>query len=167
MLTYEIASKYLKYDPDTGLFYCAGAKYCNKPAGSLAGCLHKTKGYVYVSIAGKTYRAQRVAFLLMTGKHPEYQIDHINGIKSDNRWCNLRDITAQGNCANRGMFKTNTSGHRGVVWQKKTEKWQVLCRIKGTQYYMGLYEDKEEAISVAKATYEKHQEDSVNETSIQ
>lgn len=159
MLTHEVASKYLKYDPSTGLFYCTGVKYCNKPAGSLAGCLHKTKGYIYVSIAGKTYRAQRIAFLLMTGRHPDYQIDHINGIKSDNRWCNLRDIPAQGNCANRGMFKNNTSGCKGVVWQKNQKKWQVLCRVKGNQYYMGAYSSLEEAAAVAKSTYEMYQKD--------
>jgi hypothetical protein len=157
MLTYETALKYLKYDPETGNFHYAGNKYCNKPKGSIAGSLHKTKGYIYVSIAGKTYRAQRIAFLLMTGRHPKFQIDHINGVKTDNRWCNLRDISSQGNCANRGLFKNNKSGYRGVVWQKYSKKWQVLCRIKGVQYYLGLYEDKEEAAKVAKETYEKYQ----------
>jgi hypothetical protein len=55
------------------------------------------------------------------------------------------------------MFKNNKSGHKGVVWQKNQKKWQVLCRVKGKQYYMGVYSDIEEAAAVAKSTYERYQ----------
>lgn len=157
MLTQEILKKYVSYDPDTGHFTSNKcSKYCNKSLGERVGTLHKSKGYRYLTIEGRTYREQRAAFLYMTGNWPIQQVDHINGIKDDNRWVNLRDVDAATNCHNRGMYKNNKSGQRGVVWQKNTSKWQVLCRIRGVQYYKGLYENLDDAIDVAKAVYAEH-----------
>jgi hypothetical protein len=95
MLTQEILKQYVVYHPDTGWFTSTGVRYSNKQVGERVGTLHKTKGYRYLAIQGKTYREQRVVFLYMTGKWPEHQVDHINRIKDDNRWANLRDVPAE------------------------------------------------------------------------
>ena len=154
MITQDILKHHVTYDPDTGKFYSNGIRFSSRKKGEEVGTIHKTKGYMYLVIKNKTYRAQRLAFLYMTGNWPVHQIDHINQDKTDNRWCNLRDVTPAINCQNRKLFSTNTSGYKGVVWQKHCNKWQVLCRANGKQHYLGLYENKEEAIKVAKEFYD-------------
>lgn len=151
----ELFKHYMYYDPETGHFHSTGVKYSGKMKGDRLGSRHKTKGYRYLTLKGKTYREHRVAFLFMTGSWPRMQVDHINGIEDDNRWCNLRDVEPVINSENRGVWSTNTSGYRGVVWNKRVGKWQVLCRYRGKQLYMGLYDEIEEAARVADMTY-KH-----------
>ena len=154
MPTYDEIAERISYDPESGHFFQKEVKFSNRPVGSRIGCLHKTKGYRYLSFKNTTLREQRVAFLLMTGSWPEGQVDHINRIKDDNRWINLRDVSPSENCQNRGKFKTNRSGYKGVVWQKYSEKWQVLCRREGVQYYLGLFENLEDAAGVANTFYQ-------------
>lgn len=154
MLTREELIRRIDYNPVTGHFTTKKfSKYCNKDYGERAGCIHKTKGYRYICIAGKTYREQRLAFLFMTGSWPEGQVDHVNRIKDDNRWCNLRDVSPSVNCQNRGKFANNTSGYRGVTWNKLCSKWQVLCRKENKPYYLGLFDKLEEAAAISENFY--------------
>ena len=153
MLTQDILKHYVTYHPDSGWFTSNSVRFSNKKEGERVGVLHKTKGYRYLVVKGKTYREQRLAFLYMTGSWPKYQVDHINRIKEDNQWKNLRDVTPAINSQNRKLYKTNTSGHKGVVWNKSCNKWQVLCRKNNTQKFLGLFQDKELAIAVAKEFY--------------
>jgi len=155
-MTHKELLELVNYDPAIGIFTSKpGNKYSNQPVGARLGTLHKTKGYRYITILGQLFREHRLAFFYMTGSWPKYQIDHINNNKSDNRWENLRDVPAIINCRNRPMFKNNTSGHRGVVWNKQCNKWQVICRSKGVQHYFGLFEEKQDAIDIANKFYNK------------
>lgn len=154
MITLAEAKEFVTYDPETGLFLSTGCKFSNKKQGEPVGTVHKTKGYVYVTLKGKTYRAQRVAFLFMTGEWPKQQVDHINRVKTDNRWCNLRDVPAAINAQNRHLYKTNTSGYTGVCWNKKESKWQVLVRSHGKQVYGGLFDDVHDAGEFADLLYQ-------------
>jgi hypothetical protein len=153
MLTQEILKQYVVYHPDTGWFTSTGVRYSSKQAGERVGTLHNTKGYRYLTIKGKTYREQRVAFLYMTGEWPKHQVDHINRIKDDNRWENLRDVPAAKNAQNRKVFSTNKSGHTGVVWNRECLKWQVLCRANGKKHYGGLFDGLDEAVEVSELLY--------------
>ena len=154
MLTQETLKQILTYDPVSGIFTSNKySKYCNKNEGDRVGTIHKTKGYRYICVLGKTYREQRLAFLYMTGDWPKGQVDHINRNKEDNSWSNLRDVTPLENCWNRPLYSNNKSGYTGVVWNKKESKWQVLCRSKGVQKYLGLFEDVHEAGRIASEWY--------------
>lgn len=138
----NLTQKYLKsvihYDPKTGYFTrLKAAPRCN--VGDIAGTL--TNGYVSISVKNKLYRAHRLAFLYMNGKWPKNDIDHINQIKDDNRWENLRDCTCSQNLANVGPQINNTSGYKGVCWHKARNKWQAQIRFKGKQIYLGVYYD--------------------------
>ncbi len=105
------------------------------------------RGYMITSIAKKNYKVHRLvaeAFL------PDYseclQVDHINGIRSDNRPINLRMV----NCAtNNKAFRTKPKGtssrFRGVSWNKKSVAWTAQIRVDGTLKWLGAFDVETEA----------------------
>lgn len=130
-LTYERAAELLDYDPESGIL-----TWIAKPSvtahsvkvGAGAGSLSKD-GYLRIRIDGKKYQAHRLAWLLHTGEFPPDQIDHINGIRTDNRIANLRSATSQQNNQNAGKKRSNTSGYKGVNLHKQSGKWVARIRV--------------------------------------
>jgi hypothetical protein len=125
MLTQERLKEILKYSPETGEFvYLAPRKGGSGiKSGDIAGDLC-TYGYRRIGIDGKRYRACRLAWLYMTGEWPEKHIDHKNGIRSDDRWENLRPASVRENACNRTASQKNSIGIKGVG----------VRDIKGTTY---------------------------------
>jgi hypothetical protein len=78
----------------------------------------------------------------MTGELPKEQVDHINGIKDDNRWINLRGATNGENQQNRKNQK-NKSGYRGV--HPIGNRWQTLIRVNKKLIHIGCFETPKEA----------------------
>lgn len=68
-------------------------------------------------------------------------VDHINGDSLDNRRSNLRVATESENGANREPNRVNSSGYKGVTWQKNIGKWQAQIKCRGKNIYLGLYDD--------------------------
>jgi hypothetical protein len=68
-------------------------------------------------------------------------VDHINGNKLDNRRANLRIATKQQNGFNRDKQRNNTSGFKGVTWDKARRKWVAQLNISGKHYYLGRFEN--------------------------
>jgi hypothetical protein len=133
-----------KYDAVTGNIYWVAVgkgKIKKKPAGTVT-----STGYVGILIEGKRYLAHRIAWALAYGSWPEQQIDHINGIKTDNRIENLRLATNAQNGKNYGANKTNTSGIKGVSWCKQTQKWRAMIKVNGKSICKGRYIDKQDAL---------------------
>ena len=83
-------------------------------------------------------------------------VDHINGDTLDNRKCNLRICTQVDNMKNQKKNIRNTSGYKGVSWNKKSKAWEVSITQNGKRHYLGMYKDKEEAIKVRKEAEEKY-----------
>ena len=126
---YKKAIKRFRYDPDTGNLYYI--QKTNKSAiGDIGGFVDET-GYLKVSIAYKHIAAHRLAYYIMEGELPEC-IDHINGIRNDNRWLNIRGCTYTQNSMNRPMSSNNTSGYKGVVRNRNT--WRVKFKSNGKVY---------------------------------
>lgn len=97
-----LLKKHLRYDPDSGQFSLRIAtKRC--AVGHVFGAKYPDS-YVSVTVAGALYRANRAAWVYMTGKQPDV-VDHINGIRHDNRWANLRDGSASDNARNQPMHR--------------------------------------------------------------
>jgi len=90
--------------------------------------------------------AHRIVYSLHHGHHPKMQIDHINGIRSDNRPENLRDVNNRVNARNSRLFKSNTSGFHGVTWNKLEQKWKVRINTENKRICLGTFPTKEEAI---------------------
>jgi hypothetical protein len=91
------------------------------------------------------FLANRLTWLYMTGIWPMGQIDHINGIRDDDRWDNLREVTNQQNCWNQGRAKNNTSGYKGVNWEKTFNSWSAHIGVHGRKIYLGSFKIKEDA----------------------
>lgn len=137
----------IQYDPGTGLFMLVRDK-SNVKSGQIAGSLCGN-GYIRIVVNYKRYYAHRLAWLFVNGTWPANDIDHINGIKTDNRYSNLRDATKSNNQHNRSTPRNNTSGIKGVCWDKHANKWLASCKIEGVGHHIGLFtciSDAEKAV---------------------
>lgn len=149
-LTQDRLKELFEYNPDTGYFTRTKAvKRCK--VGDRVGHLADS-GYLMICIDDKDHRAHRLAFLYMTGEWPEDQVDHINRVRDDNRWCNLRCVSNVENNKNSSMQSNNTSGHVGVSWDKSRDKWaaEIRCKIQGRKR-LGRFATLEEAVAARKA----------------
>jgi hypothetical protein len=150
MISQKTLKQQLHYCPQTGLFTWLVANSNRLKVGDVAG--HKdARGYVQIGVHGKGYRAHRLAFLYMEGEFPPEHVDHINHIRDDNRWANLRHATNKENNRNSPMNKKNTSGFVGVSFHKAIKKWAANITLGGKQKHLGYFDDKKEAINVRKA----------------
>jgi hypothetical protein len=103
------------------------------------------KGYLRVPIHGKNYRVHRVCFAIYHGRWPDKQVDHIDGDKANNKIGNLREATNSQNQMNRGAAVNNTSGYKGVHFNKAAKKWHAQIRKKGKNIYLGVFDDPHDA----------------------
>ena len=107
--------------------------------GQVVGAVNRG-GYLRLRYKGDMESAHRLAFLAMLGRWPEGDVDHINGIRHDNRWANLREGSGSANMQNqRKPHESNQSGYLGVSW--KTGKWKAQIRINGKVSIIGRYDD--------------------------
>ncbi|MGL9722000.1 HNH endonuclease [Symbiopectobacterium sp.] len=136
--------KILNYDPIEGVFTWAVKPNRRIRIGDTAGTLHK-HGYVYITINKKLYRAHRLAWFFFFGRWPEKEIDHINGVKNDNRISNLREATSSQNHQNEKIPKNNKSGVKGVFWSKKRKRYCAKCMVNRRGFYIGSFVDVPEA----------------------
>ena len=134
----------IHYDPDTGVFTWRIDAARSVKAGTVAGCVEKRIGYCTIGIKGKVYKAHRLAWLYVTGEWPDGLIDHINGVKHDNRFVNLRVVNETGNSQNiRKPNKRNKSGFMGVIFFQR--KWRANITHKRKTRWLGDFETPEEA----------------------
>ena len=152
-LTQARLRELINYDPHTGVFTRLVSRG-GAPAGSLAGC-HCSNGYLQVRIDRRAHLSHRLAFLYMYGAVPE-EVDHINHVRDDNRWANLRPTTRTGNNRNLGKRHDNTSAVVGVSWCKRGGRWRAQIRAGGRQVHLGYFTHREDAIAARKAANIKY-----------
>lgn len=93
------------------------------------------------------------------GVWPKGQIDHVNGNRLDNRICNLRDATHAENQRNSKRPKSNTSGIKGVYWDKRSKKWGAHIRFGNKMLNLGRFSEKEDAAAAYKLAALKYHGD--------
>lgn len=146
-LTQEEAHRLFEYK-DGLLFWKIRPKNSRKPKGNMEAGTITTNGYKKVTVNQKRFYVHQLIFLMQHGFIPEI-VDHIDGNTGNNKIDNLRESNKQKNACNSKLSKTNTSGHRGVVWVKHCKKWQAGLQFNKKHFYFGVYEDFELACLVA------------------
>lgn len=133
------------YNPDTGAFKLLKSASRSDKIGKSVGAIDK-KGYRNIRVFDKTYKAHRLAWFYMLGVWPACQIDHINGARDDNRWCNLREANQSENSQNQGGAKrTNKIGLMGVRFHTSTKKFEARITKDGLTHRLGHYPTPEQA----------------------
>jgi len=130
------------YDPITGQM-TAKTHRGRKGAGSPLGSLH-SNDYLSAVIDGKRYFVHRLAWFLATGSWPAAEIDHINGVRTDNRLINLRQATRKQNAANFAR-QPGSSGFLGVSWSEPHKKYRAVINHSGRQRHLGWFDNPDEA----------------------
>jgi len=143
MLTASALRNEIEYNAHTGMFIWRFPRQ-GRARSRMTG-RSGPDGYLFICIDGKLYLAHRLAWLHMTSSWPSDEIDHRNGIRSDNRWNNLRKATRAENGQNISMRSDNTSGLPGVSWDKRRLKWRAYININGHQIALGYFPDKANA----------------------
>lgn len=134
----------LSYDPDSGIPKRVVARRYNAPSGAIVGS-ERLDGYLQVGLDGKQYLLHRLAFLYVEGFFPENYVDHIDRIRKNNKWSNLRLVSSFCNSQNTNLSKKNTSGIHGVSWNKRIRRWRSRMQVRGKEYDLGYYRDLLEA----------------------
>lgn len=146
-VTQEYLKELFKYEPETGNFIRIKRSLNNKfDIGTIAGRLNQN-GYVNIKINDKLYKVHRLAWLYTYGVWPIEFIDHINGIKHDNRLCNLREATRADNGKNRIRFKSNISGFVGVSWYPRYNKWHSCITVDKKKMSLGYHLEINDAVN--------------------
>lgn len=147
-LTAQRLREVLHYNPDSGDWIWLKTLSVRREAGSPAGEV-KSSGYLFIGVDGSRYRAHRLAWLYMTGVWPTEQVDHINGVRSDNRWINLRAANNTQNAANMRVRYSNIVGVKGVKKYegKRGVRWRAAISIQRKTRHLGSFASLEEAQS--------------------
>ena len=148
----ELTQEYLKdhfyYNKKTGVFVKKiyfdkrGRKRGGKEHGSLC-----ENGYIILMINYKRYLSHRLAWFYVKGEWPENEIDHINGIRSDNRFCNLREASRSQNQQNRKKAQLNnkSTGIIGTYVERATGKFYSSITLNRKQKRLGTFNTVEQA----------------------
>lgn len=172
-ITAEIVRRYLRYDGETGKLYWQPRKpedfpnttqgperackvwntrYASKEAFKRKG---KKNGYLYGAILDRVYLAHRIIWLLVFGRWP-VELDHINGVRDDNRIVNLRHVDRPENSKNKAINSNNTSGTMGVYLDKRRGTWFAMIGVNYKNIRIGSYANKNDAIAARLEAEDKY-----------
>lgn len=154
ILTQKRLIELVHYDPDTGVF-TRRVKVGHEVVGSNPGHI-RSGGYIHFGVDYCKYAAHRLAWLYMTGRMPKLDIDHINRIRNDNRFCNLREISRSHNLENSVVAKSHNKS-TGILGAYANGRGFIsrIC-IRGKDMYLGYYGTAAEAHAAYMAAKNKH-----------
>ena len=140
-LTAELLRKHLHYSPSSGEFTrIHRAKGAN--VGEIAGC-KRPDGYIIISVCGRQYLAQRLAWLYETGDWPTLDMDHIDGVRDNNKLANLRHVSRSVNLQNLKSAKPNNMHSRLLGVVKNKQRWSARITTGGVGIHLGTFDTPE------------------------
>jgi hypothetical protein len=156
----------LAYDAETGALTWlarprehfkteAAYKYGLVRAGTRAGGMDKSTGYMVVGLLNRLYYAHRICWALAHGEWPDV-IDHANGDKTDNRAANLRSVSHAENTRNVPLTKANKSGIKGVSFVTREGKWRARIMVDYRDIHCGYWDTMEEAVAARQRALAEH-----------
>jgi hypothetical protein len=172
MVPVELLRQLIRYEPETGkLFWLPRSADLVKPgrngaeieaqrfnarlAGKQALNHLDARGYLVGALFARFLAAHRAAWAIHTGAWPNGQIDHINGVRSENQFNNLREVSAAENARNARRRKDNVSGFVGVYWREDQRRWGASIRFNNRLKHLGFFETAEEAGAARKAAQQR------------
>lgn len=148
-MTKELLQELFYYE--NGFLFNKVKRSSNAMPNTLAGTLPNNSDYRRVSISNKIYLEHRIIWIYFNGLIPKGMfIDHINQNKKDNSIENLRLCTRSENQYNRGAYKNNTSGFKGVSFNKALNKYSAQMRVNDVKKHLGYFDSAE----LAKQAYD-------------
>jgi hypothetical protein len=144
MLDYETACELLDYDRETGVLLWKVDCGNGTRAGCVAGRISK-HGYRTIRIKRRNYQAGRLIWLIMKGRWPEGEIDHINRVHDDNRLKNLRDVSHSTNCRNTAAHDNNPTGVANITLTRP-ETYVTWAMVNGRKILLGTFRTLNEAV---------------------
>ena len=154
-ITAERLRELLSFDVETGLFTRLTSTNRRIKPGVVNGCV-RPDGYILIGVEKSHFLAHRLAWFYVHGFWPD-QIDHINGIKHDNRLSNLRACCQAENSQNLTIRKNNTSGFVGVSFRPDMGKFAAEIGVNKQKIKLGLFPTAELAAEAyASAKYKHH-----------
>lgn len=104
------------------------------------------QGYYRVQVDGIGYKVHRLIWILVNGAIPHGMfIDHINGLRTDNRIENLRLVTPNQNQFNRKKAYRGTSKYKGVSKSSKDGRFDVIIQKNYRSVRVGMFDTEVEA----------------------
>lgn len=152
LLTQDLLHEVFEYHD--GALYWKVNKGSRARIGDKVGSL-QNRGYLSVRLNKKLYLTHRLIYLYHNGVLPEF-IDHINGNKLDNHIENLRPATLAQNGFNAKLSNRNTSGVKGVSWNKRYNKWEAYLNKQNKRTCLGSFSSLEEATNAVTKARENH-----------
>lgn len=120
-------------------------RYLNVQAGKPIKASVNYYGYKVVGLGQAVLAVHRIAFAIMTGNFPKFNVDHIDGNPLNNIWANLREVSQAINTRNQRMNIRNTSGYAGVYYAKRENRWACQVKVDGVLKRLGAFDTPEEA----------------------
>lgn len=150
IISHDVLVENLSYCKDTGIFK-------RKKTGKIAGHINKSDGYVYIRVCSTRYRAHALAMYYVNGVYPyNNEIDHINHIRADNRYINLRKVDRKENSKNLSLSKNSTTKHNGVSIDKRTGTYKSYITVDGKYIHLGNFKTIEDAVSARNIAQKKY-----------
>ncbi len=143
----------LEYDPETGIWTWK-VRRGRMRAGSVAGHLRAKDGYIFISIDGANHLAHSLAYIYMTGTLPDFDLDHRDLVRSNNRWGNLRESTRSQNKQNQRVRSDSATGFKGVT--PNGRRFGARIQVGENRLYLGSFSTPEEAHAAYLAAAKVH-----------
>jgi len=135
----------LAYDPESGVFTRRVRTSNRIKVGDKVGCYREVDGYLCARVGNRLHLMHRLAWLYVYGEWPSRNIDHINGIGTDNRIANLREANHEENAQNIAAHKDNRTGLLGVTWSEAAGGFLARIHSAGITHRLGIFSTAEEA----------------------
>lgn len=139
----ELLLQHFAYDPETGVLDRIGE------AGSAGS--QNSSGYKTVSFQGQGYLVHRIIWQMVYGDVNGRQVDHANGVKTDNRLVNLRPASDQTNSWNKGLRKSKLVPFKGVTVDRRNGRFKAHIVVNGRRVSLGRYDRAEDAAEAYRA----------------
>ena len=173
----EILHELLRYEPETGKLFWRerdvkwfkptpykdgmrtaewAANNWNKKFAGKEAFTATMHGYKCGAVLSVHCPAHQVIYSMVHGVTLSGVIDHINGVKSDNRIENLREVAVVENARNAALYSSNKSGVPGVMWEDSHKAWAAKINFNGKQRRIGRFKNKDDAIAARKHAETAH-----------